>query len=176
MLMANLNDVRKMMERLDNMTGMSGAGLQFKKTRSSKILGSFVHMTQSRGGVVVKRTPVRFEFSEVILSCNESTLWEIVKHEYAHYMATVRFQDNCHHDWRFKECCREIGASADEPTFTNANLEEQSRKMAKYVVTCENCGSTTTFQRMCNTLRAIDNNDATCTICGCNHFHIKTNR
>ena len=171
--MATVHDVKEMMRKLDKITGMNGASIPVKTSNTTRTLASFVFYNC---GKVVGIQPVRFEFSKVILSCNEETLWEIVKHEYSHYVANTRHKDNCHHDYRFKEVCEEIGASANEPTFSNADLRQAQVKMAKYVVTCRGCGSVSTFSRMCNTLRAIDNHNATCCKCGGDDFHIKTNR
>ena len=175
--MFTLKDVRKMLKELDEITGFNGAGLELKTTNTKRTLASHVHrITRTPYGEVVSRTPVRFEFSKLILSCDEETLREVVKHEYAHYMALVEYNDNCGHDWRFKKMCEVIGASADEPTFTNNSIQEQSVKMAKYVVTCNKCGHVYTYSRMCNTLKSVQAQDGTVRCaCGCHDLTLTQN-
>lgn len=172
--MFTLKHVQSILKQLDEVTGLNGASLVLKQTKSTKTLGSFVHAVRRVNGQVVERTPLRFEFSTLVLNCNEQTLVEIVKHEYAHYMALVVYNDNCNHDWRFVEQCRKIGASACEPTFSNKYIQEQSLKMAKYLVECTNCGQVFTYQRKCATLTACANGNAECH-CGCREFKITQN-
>jgi predicted SprT family Zn-dependent metalloprotease len=172
--MFTLKDVQSIIKGLDAVTGLNGAELVFKQTNSKKVLGSFVHAVRRVNGQIVQRTPLRFEFSKLILNCNRETLVEIVKHEYAHYMALMVYNDNCEHDWRFVEQCKKIGARASEPSFTNKYIEEQSIKMAKYVVECQGCGTVFTYQRKCNTLTACQEGNAKCS-CGCTNFKITQN-
>lgn len=172
--MLNITYVRNLIKELDEMTGLSGADLPLKVTKTQKTLASFVYTTFRRGQIVTDRVPTRFEFSRLALSCDEETLKEIVKHEYAHYMALVTYRDKCGHDYRFKKMCKQIGASANEPTFSSNSIEEQSLKLAKYVVTCEGCGQVYTYNRMCPTLRACKEGKAECP-CGCKNFTVKQN-
>ena len=172
--MFTLKDVQSIIKGLDEVTGFNGAELVFKQTNSKKTLGSFVHAAHRVNGQVVKRTPLRFEFSKITLNCNQETLVEIVKHEYAHYMALMVYNDNCEHDWRFVEQCKKIGARASEPTFTNTQIKEQTIKLAKYVVECQGCGAVFTYQRKCNTLTACQEGTARCS-CGCTNFKVTQN-
>ena len=172
--MCNLKDVREILKQLDEVTGLNGADLVLKQTNSKKTLGSFVHQARRVNGQVVERTPLRFEFSKLILNCNKQTLLEIVKHEYAHYMALVVYNDNCQHDWRFVEQCNKIGATASEPTFSNNEIEEQTLKMSKYLVQCQGCGHIFTYQRKCKMLTLCQEGMATCG-CGCSKFKITQN-
>jgi predicted SprT family Zn-dependent metalloprotease len=172
--MFTLKDVQSIIKGLDEVTGLNGAELVFKQTNSTKVLGSFVHAAHRANGQVVRRTPLRFEFSKLVLNCNHETLVEIVKHEYAHYMALMVYNDNCEHDWRFVEQCKKIGAKASEPKFTNKQIKEQTIKLAKYVVECQGCGAVFTYQRKCNTLTACQEGTARCS-CGCTDFKITQN-
>ena len=174
--MCNLKDVREIIKGLDEITGLNGADLPIQQKNSKKVLGCFVHSVVRNGVTkqVIRRTPTRFEFSTVILNCSKQTLEQVVKHEYAHYMALVKYNDNCQHDWRFKQCCQIIGASADEPTFSNNEVDQQTLKMSKYVVTCQGCGAQFTYQRKCPTLTACQQNSAKCG-CGCHQFTVVQN-
>lgn len=174
--MNTLKDVKRMIQELDEKTGLEGALLSLEVSNGKKELGSFRFQAYRSyfNNEITKCTPIGFRFSKLILSCDQETLFEIVKHEYAHYMATVRFNDNCYHDKRFKAMCAEIGADANEPTFTNKSVKEQSIKMAKYTLTCESCGHVFTYSRKCSTLEAAKNGNATCS-CGCSSFIFKQN-
>ena len=173
--MHTLKDVQKIIKGLDMITGLNGSELELKQTKNVRTLASFTHRTVKWGGRVARREPVRFEFSTLVLSCDYKTLEEIVKHEYAHYMALVTFNENCNHDWRFKQMCAQIGASANEPSFSNKSIMSASAKLAKYTATCTSCGYIYTFSRKCSTLDACRVGAATCS-CGSDKFAVKQNR
>ena len=175
--MFTLSDVRKMLVELDNQTGLSGATLELKVKNTKKELACHVHkVRRNASGQVVERVPVRFEFSKLILSCDEQTLSEVVKHEYAHYMSVVKYNDNCGDDYRFKKMCVIIGANANEPTFTNNSLQQQSMKMAKYNVICGDCNHVYNYHRMCGVLKSIKVQDKTVQChCGSYNLTVKQN-
>ena len=175
--MATLKDVRNILVELDEMTGLNGASLDLKQNNGKRVLASHVFQNvRDASGKIVQRRPVRFEFSKLSLSCDMDTLREIVKHEYAHYMALVKYNDNCGHDWRFKEMCKQIGANANETTYTNQSIMQASVKLAKYVVTCDNCGHQYTYSRKCRTLDLVRTGSpyVTCK-CGSHNFTYKQN-
>ena len=174
--MFTINDFRKVIKELDEMTGMNGADLPIKRTKSQRTLASFVSSVtrNTLTNQVVRVEPVRFEVSGLILSLNdEKTFREIIKHEYCHYLANIINQDNCNHDKRFKEQCRRIGAEASEPTFTNNAIQEASEKLAKHRLICNECGHVHTFSRMCSTIKAAVQGNATCS-CGSRSFTYKS--
>lgn len=172
--MFTINDFKKVVRELDSLTGMNGASLPVKKTRSQRTLASFVsNVTRNGYGEVVRVVPNRFEVSNLILSLDdEQTFREIIKHEYAHYLANIINQDNCRHDKRFKEQCRRIGAIATEPTYGNDSIERASQKVAKHRLICNECGHVHTFSRMCKTIEAAVQGQATCS-CGSRSFTYK---
>ena len=174
--MCTMKDVKKIIKELDTVTGLNGASLELKEVKSIKTLGAFVNVNIKDRNTrkVIKREPRRFEFSHLVLSCDEKTLREIVKHEYAHYMAFMKYGERCHHDYRFKKMCEIIGATADEPQFTNDQIQKQSIKLAKYNLTCSGCGHTFTYSRMCGTLKAAMSGEAECP-CGSKEFIFKQN-
>ena len=174
--MHTLKDVQKIIKGLDMITGLNGSELELKQTKNVRTLASFTHRTVTWGGRVTRREPVRFEFSTLVLSCDYKTLEEIVKHEYAHYMALVEYNDQCHHDWRFKKMCKQIGANANEPTFSNESIRNSLIKKAKYVVICKECGYVYTYSRDCETLRLSKAGSplVSCS-CGSHEFEVKQN-
>ena len=176
--MFNVNDVRNILDELDNMTGMSTKDMTIEVKNTTKTLASCVHrIYRDSYGNVKKRQCVRFEVSKLILNCNYETLKEVMKHEYAHFMSTTIYQDNCGHDSRFKEMCRKIGAEFNEVSVNTTDIEEQSLKMAKYHVICEECGHIYTYQRMCSTLKYIKEGRKVVKCgCGCSNLTFKQNR
>lgn len=172
--MFTINDFKKVVRELDNLTGMNGASLPVRKTRSQRTLASFVsNVTRNGFGEIVRVEPNRFEVSALILSLDdEKTFREIIKHEYCHYLANIIYQDNCHHDKRFKEQCRRIGAEATEPTYGNDSITKASEKIAKHRLICNECGHVHTFSRMCKTIEAAVQGYATCS-CGSRSFTYK---
>lgn len=176
--MNTVQDVREILNELDKLTNMSTKHMTIEVKNTTKVLASCVHrIYRNEYREVVKRECVRFEVSKLILNCSKETLTEVIKHEYAHFMSVTIYQDNCGHDYRFKEMCKKIGASADEPTFTNNDVEEQSKKMAKYHVTCEDCGHVYTYSRMCPTLKDVRDGkrNVRCS-CGSKNLTFKQNR
>ena len=176
--MFNVQDVRNILNELDEMTGMSTKDMTIEVKNTTKVLASCVHRVYRNSyGNVVKRQCVRFEVSKLILNCKYDTLKEVMKHEYAHFMSIQVYQDNCHHDWRFKEMCRKIGADFNEVSVSTTDIEEQSRKMAKYNVICVECGHVYNYNRMCQTLKDVKEGrkNVKCH-CGCKDLTFKQNR
>lgn len=175
--MRTLKFVRNIIKELDEQTGLDGASLELKRNKSTRQLGCFTFTQYTfRNGGGVTYSIEGFTFSDVVLGCDDDTIREIVKHEYAHYMALVTFKDNCHHDYRFKEMCRRIGANANEPTFGNESIKNSLIKKAKYVLTCKECGHVYTYSRNCETLRlAKAGSPSVHCNCGCHEFEFKQN-
>ena len=176
--MFNVQDVRNILNELDEKTGMSTKDMTIDVKNTTKTLASCVHRVyRDVYGNVVKRQCVRFEVSKLILNCNYDTLKEVMKHEYAHFMSIQVYQDNCGHDSRFKEMCRKIGANFNEVSVSTKDIEEQSRKMAKYHVICDECGHIYTYNRMCQTLKDVKEcrKNVKCG-CGSRNLTFKQNR
>ena len=176
--MFNVQDVRNILNELDEMSQMSTKDMTIEVKNTTKTLASCVHRVyRDCCGNVVKRQCVRFEVSKLVLNCNYDTLREVIKHEYAHFMSIQVYQDNCGHDSRFKEMCRKIGATFNEVSVSTKDIEEQSLKMAKYHVICENCGHIYTYNRMCQTLKDVKEGRKTVKCgCGCKNLTFKQNR
>ena len=176
--MFTIQDVRNILNDLDKISGMSSKDMTIEVKNTTKVLASCVHRVyRDCYGNVVKRQCVRFEVSKLILNCNYDTLKEVLKHEYAHFMSIQVYQDNCGHDSRFKEMCRRIGANFNEVSVSTTDIEEQSRKMAKYHVICDECGHIYTYNRMCKTLKDVKEGRKTVRCgCGCKDLTFKQNR
>ena len=175
--MRTLKFVRNIIKELDKETGLDGASLELKRNKTTRQLGCFTFskITYRNGGGTTY-TPKSFTFSEVVLDCDDDTIREIVKHEYAHYMALVTYNDQCHHDYRFKEMCQQIGANANEPTFGNDSIRSSLVKKSKYVLTCKECGHVYTYSRNCQTLElAKAGSPLVSCSCGCHEFEVKQN-
>ena len=112
--MRTLKFVRNIIKELDQQTGLDGASLELKRNKTTRQLGCFTFskITYRYGGEETN-TPKSFTFSEVVLECDDDTIREIVKHEYAHYMALVTYNDQSHHDGRFIIMCIQLGANAN---------------------------------------------------------------
>ena len=175
--MRTLKFVRNIIKELDKETGLDGASLELKRNKTTRQLGCFTYskITHRSNGETTY-TPKSFTFSEVVLESDDDTIREIVKHEYAHYMALVEYNDQCHHDWRFKKMCKQIGANANEPTFSNESIRNSLIKKAKYVVICKECGYVYTYSRDCETLRLSKAGSplVSCS-CGSHEFEVKQN-
>ena len=174
--MRTLKFVRGIIKELDAQTGLDGASLELKRNKTTRQLGCFTY-SKTRfmdGGSFY--SPKSFTFSEVVLDCDDETIREIVKHEYAHYMALVTYNDSCNHDYRFKEMCRQIGANANEPTFSNESVKNSLIQKAKYTLTCKQCGHVYTYSRKCQTLElAKAGSPLVSCSCGCHEFEFKQN-
>ena len=176
--MFNVQDVRNILNELDEMTQMSTKDMTIEVKNTTKTLASCVHRVyRDSYGNVKKRQCVRFEVSKLILNCKYETLKEVIKHEYAHFMSTTIYQDNCGHDSRFKEMCRKIGAEFNEVSVNTTDIEEMSQKMSKYNVICDECGHVYTYQRMCKVLKDVKEGRKTVKChCGCQNLTFKQNR
>lgn len=176
--MRTLKFVRNIIKELDKETGLDGASLELKRNKTTRQLGCFTFskITYRNGGGTTY-TPQSFTFSEVVLDCDDETIREIVKHEYAHYMALVTYNDCCKHDYRFKEMCRKIGANANEPTFSNESVKNSLIQKAKYTLTCKHCGHVYTYSRKCQALDLAKAGSplVECAHCGCHEFEYKQN-
>ena len=78
--MFNVQDVRNILNELDEMSQMSTKDMTIEVKNTTKVLASCVHRVyRDMYGNVVKRQCVRFEVSKLILNCNYDTLKEVIK-------------------------------------------------------------------------------------------------
>ena len=111
------------LQRLDGITGLKGARLPIHITAEKRTLGSFQHTKDG--------DPLRFAFSTYYLDDPEfsrAQAYDLIRHECAHYMDTVR--NNGHgHGESWKQCCREIGAAPEQ--YYNRDLNTVQRRHEK---------------------------------------------
>ena len=159
----NMKDVQVIVKDVENATGES-LGLEVKVNgRLKRALARC--LTRVVNG---KHIPTKLEFGKTILEVEDYEIFrQIVLHELGHAIANKRFQDNCGHDRRFKEVCREIGCTntgthcsseyalalqiATEKVYgksTTTNKPQQ--QTTKYSVICEKCGHTFHKSRQCD--------------------------
>jgi len=100
--------------------------------RLTRTLGRVVFLKSATG----KCTPTKIEFSKRLVETgSERDLKEVILHETAHYIVTVKTKEDHGHDNVFKTMCAKIGTSNDTTTTT---LEAPISR--KYEVRCQDCG------------------------------------
>lgn len=122
--------------------------------------------------------PYCIEVSKTVLNLEDYDIMrQIVLHEVAHALADNRHQDNCQHDYRFKEMCKEIGCTSDGRV---ANSEERKAiaevkaKTAKYKVTCTFCEHSWYYKSKTKVVK--NPSGCYCPYCGQDNFHVTTLR
>ena len=102
---------------------------------------------------------------------------QIVLHEVAHALADMKHQDDCQHDYRFKEMCKEIGCTSNGTYATEEEQQEIKQvkeKTAKYKVSCTKCNHYWYYKTK---TKAVKNpSDCYCPYCGHDDFHVTTLR
>gem|GEM_PF-667968 len=102
-------------------------------TRMEKTMGSFL-FREKEGKII----PHSFRFSEVLLSgvYDENVVSSVIIHEYAHFYANVKTQENHMHDAYFKSICKRLRISSE--TYFRQLLPEIKKK--GYILVCSKCG------------------------------------
>jgi predicted SprT family Zn-dependent metalloprotease len=188
----SLEDVKKIVERVENMTGEKlDLELNYNprlKTTLAWCKNRVSYQTVRENGKTVKKVnwikPYCLEFGTVILNVEKfETFEQTVLHEIAHALANKKYNDDCNHDYRFKEICEKIGcyesgAKTDEKdildTMKKLNNEKMKKgkkenKSSEYVVKCSCCGKALkTYKTHCDTVKKIENGVKNWT---CGHCH-----
>lgn len=130
-------------------------------------------LTRTAGRVISSRNPQTnlyypslVEFSKQLLeTATDESIFAVIQHEAAHYIATARSGQTHGHDNYFKSICREIGCPHDGVSTAIERTVAESA-LYKYQIYCPTCGKLLSggFRRMCNTIRTIDR--YSCKICG----------
>ena len=164
----NVNDVQVIIEEIEERTGES-LDLEVKVNGRLKRAIARCFTKVIRG----KHIPTKLEFGRPILEVDDYEIFkQVTLHEIAHAIANKRHQDNCDHDWRFKEVCREIGctntgaycsieySNALQQAFDKINgtktktttktTTKPQQQTTKYSVICEKCGHTFHKSRKCD--------------------------
>ena len=107
--------------------------------------------------------PISVEFSKQLLeTASDKSIRDVILHETAHVIATIRTGESCGHNSYFKKVCAEIGTTNDGIA---TEVERTVAKSSKYEIFCPTCHKTIgEYSRMCKTIRYID--QCWCKNCG----------
>lgn len=115
----------------------------------------------------------KVEFSKQLLAtCSDDTIRDVIMHEAAHYIANDRTHINHGHDTYFKAVCAEIGTTNDG-TVTQTERTVAASEIYKYTVSCPNCGPLGYYHRMSKTLKNISH--CSCRKCGSHDLSVIQN-
>ena len=180
----NVNDVQVIIEEIEERTGES-LDLEIKVNGRLKraIARCFTKVVKG------KHIPSKLEFGKAILEVNDYEIFkQVTLHEIAHAIANKRHQDNCGHDWRFKEVCREIGCTntgthcsveyslALQLAFDKINGTTTTKRQTtttKYHVVCKDCGHIHHYSRKCDAI--VNTGDYRCAKCHSSKLKVEQN-
>ena len=161
----NVNDVQVIIEEIEERTGESlDLKIEVNKKLKRAIARCFTKVVRG------KHIPTKLEFGKAILEVNDYEIFkQVTLHEIAHAIANKRHQDNCKHDYRFKEVCREIGCTntgaycsveyslALQLAFDKINETTTTKRqtnlrqgMTKYHIICKDCGKVHHYKKKCD--------------------------
>ena len=131
--------------------------------RLTRCLGRVKYTTDIYEGTV----PIKVEFSKSFLAHGtKESITDVVLHEAAHYITTMRTGERHGHDKIFKQTCKEIGTTCDKVS-TDAQLEVPEETHYKYIIYCPTCKKMVGYKnRRCKTIDNIEY--YSCTTCGGN--------
>ena len=189
----DLEDVKNIISNVEKITGEDLSHLEINynprlKTTLAWCKNYISYQSVRQNGKTVKKInwikPYCLEFGTVILNVKKyETFEQTVLHEIAHALANKKYNDDCGHDYRFKEMCEKIGcyesgAKTSETDILDTMKKMNDEKMKKgkkenntsvYVVKCSHCGKTLkTYKTHCDTVKKIENGVKNWT---CGHCH-----
>jgi len=120
--------------------------------------------------------PVSVEFSKQLLeTASDESIRDVILHETAHVIATIRTGESCGHNSYFKKVCAEIGTTNDGTT-TKVERTVSEETLQKYSLYCDGgCGGKFLggYSRMGKNLKNLD--ACTCRLCGQSKFRLVQN-
>ena len=136
--MLSNQDLRKMFNELDRMTGQNTKSIPVSfNGRFRTSLGRYQFFS-------VSFEPHSFEFNSSLKHMSYDEVKQIVIHEYAHYLRnSVYAKGHFNHDKEFKRIVRSLGGSETEPTVSSEIMSsvKESKSIEKpHAVYCEKCG------------------------------------
>ena len=111
-----------------------------------------------------------------------------ILHELCHHIATTLYKTNCHHDYRWKEIARHVGAhyrenitihcASDNETLKACKAQKGLRKTQdkRWIVRCTTCNHEFTYQKKTWWIAKLAQHegvDCKCPYCKQNHFEVK---
>lgn len=105
---------------------------------------------------VMGYVPTKVEFSKQMLDhATDESIKQVILHEAAHYIVSMRTHADHGHDSYFKAVCKEIGCSLSKSTGELEYDKSVPEPTYKYLVVCPNCGVIGRYQRKCRTIESI---------------------
>ena len=134
-----LEEIKAEYRRLDALRGVDSRYIPVKISKRATNRYGCCHWRRVRGECY----PQYISISDFILDC-EDEFWDVIRHEYAHLLVTLRDRKNHGHDDVWKAACREVGCrpkriSCDPEAHQKAMTKREAKY--KYEVRCEKCGA-----------------------------------
>lgn len=105
--------------------------LEIKFTRSHKTRAYYRFANK---GNDIK--PIGFGFSKYLFEEDtDEGIYNTIQHEVSHYIASIKHNTNCGHDWRWEEICKELEMK-EISQYKHRTLEEKM-KSYRYHIYCE---------------------------------------
>ncbi len=144
-----IEDVRKLLAETGEAMGFDCSFVPVEiSTRMEKTMGSFL-FREEKGKII----PHAFRFSQILLSgyYHEDVVRNVIIHEYAHYYANVKDNQNHRHDAYFKRVCEALGI----PSHTYFKELLPKTKKNAYILVCSKCGSKVAVRRKMDSVNMI---------------------
>lgn len=162
--MFTLADIRKEYNRLDQKFGVDTSNIKLSfSTRYINTYGQTQILTDINGSIPKSVTIAAF------LRTEEEQFYDTIRHEYAHVLATIKYNKDVGHDYRWERLARECGCKPNRASGENCDSRMKilaSRKT--YTVKCLNCNGQYVYLKMSSTVKSIMNNEKRfkCGSCG----------
>lgn len=132
-------DITRVRKEFNEICSKCGVQVQSPVELNGRLTRTLGRVMLIKKGTVV--TPTKVEFSKQLLAtATDESIWDVIAHEAAHYVATIRTKENHNHDAYFKKVCAEIGTTNDGTT-TDVQRTVAADKIYKYQVECPDCNS-----------------------------------
>lgn len=137
--------------------------------RLTRTLGRVKYVVNTMSG---ECTPTQMEFSKQLLeTSSDKSIRDVLLHECAHYIVTMRTGEEHGHDYMFKAVCAELGTTNDGVA---TKVERTVAVQDKYDVICDTCNAKIDgYSRMCKTIKMI--NLCSCKRCGTSNLRVVQN-
>lgn len=110
--MHTIEDVKRIIRDMDERTGKNYIELPMRVDKGmTSTLGSAFTGVSKRNGEIVAVKADSFAFSYFLLKAKltDKDFSDVIIHEYSHLYTNEKYKDHCHHDYRYKNTCKELG-------------------------------------------------------------------
>lgn len=160
----NLTRVRK---EFNDVCNKAGVTVTVPVTLNGRLTRTLGRVKLQRDAGCDNWYPIGVEFSRQLLeTASDKSINDVIRHEAAHLIATVRTGKDCGHNEIFKDVCAEIGTKNDTVA-TKVERTVSEEQLYKYSVYCDGgCGGAFIggYSRMSNTLKQLSL--CSCAKCG----------